>query len=216
MTVAEIITKFETFVEDTLDSVTALQLVNDAINEVDEEVQPQDLKKVDTSLSTTVGQTYTTSKALPSDFFLPFDYIMVGTRHVFQKPFEEQVQWRERAGYYFVDYANNVYYLTGTQSTAETITFPYWKKRTEMTDTSQTPTWPSRFHRLIPYRMAKIFFAIDQGEKGLSWDREWAMEHDKALQRFIDWDTKLKLQAMGRQTPYGSSLSDRHHDQVNL
>src|SRR3990167_5494407 len=155
LTGTEMIAKFRDMVGgDALDSTLELQLVNDAKEEIEEEIQPEILKKRDTSQSTTSGQTYTTSIALPADFFLPYDFIIVGTTKVWQIPFDRQVEFRDIGGYFWIDHANSVYYLTGTQGSAQTITFIYWRKTDDIA-AGTSPVWPSRFHPIIPLKMAK-------------------------------------------------------------
>ena len=215
MTGTEIITQFEVFVDDDLDADLELQLVNDAMHAVEEEVQPQVLKKVSTSLSTSAGQTYTTSRALPSDFFIGFGYLYVGTQKYTEVPLEQQVFYRDQGGYFWIDHANSVFYLSGTQASAQTISFPYLYKTTDLS-TSTSPVWPSRFHRLIALKMARQWFAIDQGDKSISWRPEWEAEYQEALNRFREWDARLKLAAIGHSAPYGAVSQNEGPLKINL
>jgi len=207
MTGTEIRDQFHIFVDDELDATLELQLGNDAMHAVEEEVMPEILKKVDTSLSTSTGQTYTTSRALPSDYFISSNYLYVGTHRYKQVPLEKQVFYRDRAGYFWVDHANSVYYLSGTQSSAETITFPYLYETTDIAAGTE-PVWPDRFHRLIPLKMARQWYTIDQGDKSISWRPEWEAEYQEAFGRFKEWDARLKLAAISNSTPYETISQD--------
>lgn len=198
----EIITQFNNFVEDELDQTTALILISDAVHEVEEEVQPLILKKVDVSKSTAAGQTSATAIDLPTDIFLPPDEISIGSSsHYKQIPIDQQVKYRDTAGYFWIDWVTKKYHLTGIQNSVQIISFPYWYETNDITLTT-SPVWPDRFHRLVPLKMAKLYFYIDQGDKTVNWSPEWASEYERQLLRFKDWDAKLKLKALHGQTPY--------------
>ena len=46
--------------------------------------------------------------------------------------------------------------------------------------------------------MAERYFAINGGERGRSWDDKWATLCRQRLNRFKDYDAKLKLAGMDR------------------
>lgn len=191
----QIIDKSHNFISDELDTDFELQLANDAMHEIEEEVQPEGLKKINTSASTTAGQTYTTAIALPTDFFTPSKQIYVGAQPFTQVPFERAIEFRNVPNRFYLDHANAAYHLTGTQASVQTISFPYFYATPDITLVT-SPVWPSRFHSLIPLRMAQIYYAIDQGEKGRAWDDRWGVYYQQRLNRFKDYDAALKLAAM--------------------
>jgi hypothetical protein len=194
MTGQQIIDKFSNYVSDQLDADFALQLANDAKNAVETELQLEITKKLNSSGSVSAGQTYTTSRSLPGDFFLPLT-IRVGTQKVYPVPFEAQVDYRESSGFYWVDLGSNVYYLTGTQGSAQTIFFFYQRATDDLT-VSTSPIWPTQFHSLIPLEMARQYWMIDQGEKNRAWDDRFNADYQRMKRLMIDWDAKLKLHAM--------------------
>ena len=195
MTGTQIIAKFENMVGDSLDQDFALQLANDAMHEVEEDINPEGLNDIDTSNSTTVGQTYTTGIALPTDFYLPTKTIYVGTTPYIQVPFEKAVEYRDLNGFFYIDNANGTYHLCGTQTSVQTITFPYKYATADIT-TSTSPAWPSQFHSIIPLKMAEMYFPIDGSERGRSWDDKWREQYTKRVNRFRDYDAALKLAAI--------------------
>jgi hypothetical protein len=197
MTGQQIIDKSHNYIADELDTDFELQLANDAMHEIEEEVQPEGLKKVNTSASTAIGQTYTTAISLPSDFFLPNNKIYVGTQPYTQIPFERAVEFRDTPNRFYIDHANASYHLTGTQASVQTISFPYFYATPDIT-VSTSPVWPTRFQSLIPLKMAQLFYAIDQGEKSRAWDDRWGVYFQQRLARFKDYDAALKLAAMDR------------------
>lgn len=188
------IDKFVLYTGDSLDADFSLQLVNDAKNALETELQLEITKKLNSSGSVTAGQTYTTSRSLPADFFLPLT-IRVGTQKIYPIPFESQIDYRDISGYYWIDLANDAYSLTGTQGSAQTIHFFYQRETDDLT-TSTSPVWPTRFHSLIPLEMAKQYWMIDGGEKNRAWDDRFAAEYTRLKRLMIDWDAKLKLNGM--------------------
>jgi hypothetical protein len=194
MTGQQVIDKFHNYVSDELDSDFELQLANDAKNAIETELQLEITKKLNSSGSTTAGQTYATSRALPTDFLMPLT-VYVGTQPHTPVPFEHQQFYRDESGRYWIDVANNVYYLSGTQGSAQTIYFYYQYATTDLT-TATSPVWPTRFHSLIPLEMARIYWQIDQGEKNRAWTGEYQADYLRWKHLLQDWDHKLKLNAI--------------------
>lgn len=190
------IDKFTNMVGDALDPDFALQLVNDAKDEVELDVYPSGLVVVNTSASTFVGQTHTTGIALPANFLLAGATIWVGTFRFQQIPFERAFEYRDVNGYFYINPTTNTYHLTGRQTQVETITFPYQATSAALT-VGTSPTWPTAFHGLIPLKMAELYYAIDAGEKSRAWDDRWAAQYQRGLNRFRDYDAKQKLAALG-------------------
>jgi hypothetical protein len=194
MTGQNIIDKFTNLVSDSLDADFALQLVNDAKNAIETELELEITKKLNSSSSTTAGQTSTTAITLPSDFFTPLT-IYIGTTPYTPIPFEHQQFFKDEAQRYWIDHANNHYRLTGTQGSAQTIYFFYQYATTDLTTTT-SPVWPTRFHSLIPLEMARQHWQIDQGERSRSWDDKFQADYLRAKNLMIQWDQKLKLAAI--------------------
>jgi len=214
MTDSEIIQQFIDLVDDdsTLTDTLKIQLANNAKNKLEREMKLEIIKALDSSNTTAAGQTYTTAKALPAAFRgLATDRIYVGTSPYFPVPFDRSVEYRESGGNrFYLDTANNNLHLCGIQTSAQTITIPYLKKTTDITQASidagtTTVIWPTEFHFLIPFDMVKLFDQIERGEKGRSWKPEWELEYSVGKNAMRDWDADLKLSAIGRSTPYGET-----------
>ena len=148
------IDKFHNYVSDELDSDFELQLVNDAKNSVEAELMLEITKKLNSSGSVTAGQTYTTARSLPSDFYLPLP-IYVGQTIHYPVAFERQQDFQNVSGFYWVDIANSQYYLSGTQGSNQTIYF-YYQYQTADIALNTSPVWPDRFHSIIPLEMADV------------------------------------------------------------
>ena len=213
MTGQEILNRFHNHTSDELDTDYELELANDAMHEIEEDVQPEGLKKVDTFASTTVGQTYTTAIPLPDDFFYSCKEIYVGPQPYTQVPFERAVEFRDVPHRFYIDHANASYHLTGTQALEQTISFPYYYATPDIT-LSTSPVWPTRFHGLIPLKMAEMYSAIDQGEKQRAWDDRWGIFFQRKLSRFKDYDASLKLAAMDHSV-YIDSGSTNSENRIN-
>lgn len=207
MTGAEILTTFEEFVGDSLDTTIALALANQARMEIDLELKPRCALRLDTSNTTVAGQTYTTSEALPTDILVPAGTIIyVGDVPYTGVPFEHKERYKTRANFWYADLYNGLFYLTGTQASAQTITFPYITKGTDIANDSSTVLkYPTGLHIIVPMHMARTWFAIDAGEKGRSWLPEWEAFYQRTKRALISWDQAYKLSAIGESTPYGES-----------
>jgi hypothetical protein len=208
MTGQDLINKFHNYVSDALDSDFELQLVNDAKNAIETELQLEITKKLNSSGSVTAGQTYTTSRALPSDFFLPL-VIYVGTTPYYPVPFERQQEYQSVSGYYWIDVANSNYYLSGTQGQSATIYF-YYQYETPDIAVGTSPVWPDRFHTLIPLEMARQYWQIDQGERNRSWDDKYGADYIRWKRLLTDWDHKLKLNAIDNSTASSSPIQSEN------
>lgn len=213
MTGEELVTKFESIIDDSLDDTLTYQLLNMAKDEVEDERPWEFLKKLSEAASRSVGDTYQTTKTLPADFRLPLeDGVYVGEEETpyLQVPFETHILHKNMAGRYFIDLANSQFRFTGNCTTGGVIHF-FYIKTTDEVEEDTSPVWPDRFHRIIPLRMAKLYWAIDQGDKSRAWDDRWAAEHDLILKRMVNWDAKLKEAAyknsrIGRTDKYDQEI----------
>jgi hypothetical protein len=198
MTGQDYVDNIPNVIGDSLDQDFTIQLINDAKNSIETELQLEITKKLDATGSTSAGQTSITARSLPSDFFLPLN-IYVGTEKYEPIPFEKQIFYKDTSGFYWVDLGNDQYHLCGRQGSPQTISFFYQKETTDLTSgtlDTWSPVWPSRFHSLILYEIAAKSFAFDQVEKTRSWLAEHEGYYLRLKRQMIDWDAKLKLTAM--------------------
>jgi hypothetical protein len=214
----QIINKFQTMVSDSLDSDFTLELANDAMHDVEEDVNPEGRKAVSEAFATFVGMTYTTALSLPADFYLPCDTIYVGDTPLIQVPFDRAVDYRDTDGFFYIDNANGNYHLTGVQTSVQTITFPYRAASPDLvlTPIPNSPLWPNRFHRLIPLKMAEMYYPIDGSERGRSWDDKWQRLYERGLNSFRNYDASLKLAAIGGSASPVLVRSSAAEDRIDL
>ena len=185
------ITKFENMVDDSFDSDFMYQLLNDAKDEVEAMVAWEFLKK-ETSYSITAGYTYASAAgALPTRFALDIR-VTDGSNIEYEKvQFDDRYNKVNRPFGYFIDLANDNFYLSGTISTATTVYLYYTDYSADLTS-SDTWVFPARFHSIIPYKMAEIYYAADAGEKSRAWDDRWTVQYERNLSRMQSWNDSLK------------------------
>ena len=92
---------------------------------------------------------------------------------------------------FFIDLPNDNFYLAGSNHAAKTIHLFYTDYSADLT-TSDTWDFPARFHAIIPYKMAEIYYAADAGEKGRAWDDRWSNQYERILGRMNLWNDSLK------------------------
>jgi hypothetical protein len=223
VTDAEIIEQFDELVPtNDLSDTLKIQLANNAKNKLETDLRLAVCEKLDTSLTSTVGGTYTTAYNLQSDFLmLSKDIIYVGTTQRTGIPFAHRERYKSDSSKFYIDHRQNKLYLCGTVQTAETITIPYICETDDITAaTVEAETtsviWPPRFHSIIPFEMVKIQYPIDAGEKGRSWMPEWSALYNEYKNSLINWDSSLKLSAIGGVTPYGMDANESGEYQINL
>jgi hypothetical protein len=194
-TALQLIQKFETMVDDELDQDFELQLLNDAKNAIESDYTWEILKKKDLSQTATKGDTSAVTHNLPTDMAFPLKLQMLTDRTPYNLvAFEDQYMYQDTTRNWFMDLLNGKYAFTGTIGLTDTIVFMY---QAFTADLAIGGTWsfPSRFHDILPYKMAQLYYAVDAGEKGRSWDDRWTLYYNYRLQQMQLWDAKLKEQA---------------------
>lgn len=193
MTGAQIITMFETLIDDTLDSDLEYQLLNQAKNQIEDERDWSMLKKCDSSQSAT-----TSAITLPADYRRTIA-LYVNNQPYMQIPFEQKNLMAYSALSWYLDFANGTYYLLGSNLSGTV--YHYYIKTTSDVESATSPVWPSRFHPLIAYDMAEMWWQIDQGDRSRSWDDKWAVKKELLRRSMVDWDTSLQKRAVENALP---------------
>lgn len=193
MTGTELIAKVESMVDDVLDSDYALQIVNDAKDEIEGMAAWEQLKR-EQSYSVSAGASYLAAiGVLPTRFALPLSMTEGGSYVPYRKYDFEDRQARENASFgYLIDLAAANVYLTGTNSAAKTMYFYHTQYSADLTVSTEW-SFPERFHALLAYKAAEIYYASDAGEKARSWDDRWSSQYERGLGRMMAWNDQLKL-----------------------
>ncbi len=214
MTDSEILTQFEGLIDDTLDQTLEIQLANNAKNRLERELKLLIHQKGRETNTTTPGQTYTTGVTLSTDFSM-WVPLYKGTQLLRPVPFKFRVAHRSSSpDRFYTDHRAGTFHLTGTQGTAATLVETYIYKTTDITAASVTAgtttlTWPD-FHSLISYEMAKMFFAIDAGDKARAWDDRWEAHYSLLRKAMVDWDADLKLQELDGSTSFAEGFDSEN------
>ena len=199
MTTAEIITLFQTLVTDEeLDSVSSYQLLNQADAQLRMKRPWEILKKLNSSLTRSSGEDYTTTKALPSDFHRPWKLkVGVGQKPLKRINFDMLLEYKDVSGIYAIDYRNSTYAITGP-TWAGTIYNWYLYKPARLTSdgagsTLTTPVFPEDYHPIFAYMMAEIWMGgIDQDERSVAAVPQWIKQYKELWDAMVNWDAELK------------------------
>ncbi|MDE1944832.1 MAG: hypothetical protein KGI03_00970 [Patescibacteria group bacterium] len=212
LTADQILTQFESLIGDSLDQTSELFLLNEVKDTLEMGREWEYLKKLDKSQSVAVGNDFTVSHALPSDFSRP------STRGIYvngdrvpyrQVRFESQQDFQDVTYAYFIDFFNSLYYLCGRAGLSATILFFYQATSPTLALTANGGLpwiFPAQFHPILPYLMAKKYFAIDQGDKSRSWDDRWDAFIKEVYDSMTTWDDDLRTQAAQNEANMGSAL----------
>ena len=205
MTGAQTITKFQNMVDDVLDSDFVYQLLNDAKDEVEAlGVWLQLLKE--TTYTVASGYSFTSALGtLPTRFALDVRVVENNSNVEYEKVgFDDRVQKESNPLGYFIDLANNNFYLSGQNHSAKTIYLYYTDYSADLTSVTSW-VFPSRFHSIIPLKMAELYYAADAGERGRAWDDRWAAQFERELARMTAWNDSLTVRNRRSFRPQPSS-----------
>lgn len=193
MTGTELVAKLTSMVDDGLDADYALQVINDAKDEVEGMAVWEQLKRRQ-SYSVSAGASHAAPIGdLPTRFALPVRMAEGGSVAEYDKyDFEDQYARENAAFGYFIDLAGNDVYLTGTNHASKTMHFFYTEYSADIAASTEWP-FPERFHSLLAYKAAEIYYASDAGEKARAWDDRWSAQFERGLNRALAWNDKLKL-----------------------
>ena len=208
MITSEIITNFELFVDDTteLSAQEELSLANKIYRRVLNYRPWEFLKKEATgTLSTSVAYV-----SLPADFAYMAEnnqytnnsaaidnnaspkVVFVGTNY---NPyqiinFSDRRQYRNQAGYAYIDIVNSRLVFTAQPTAAESYEFDYIHNPADLT-TATSPIFPSRFHEIIYHGMASEDYIIQQFDKAKSYVVENQNKYLDYLRDMSYWNSQL-------------------------
>jgi len=199
MTAQEIITKFRVMVDDSLDSDYELELLNDAINEI-EGLRDWEILKKETSFKNMTG--YTDTRDLPSDFYIDSSVFDDSDNKYNKYLINDRYSKINNSDGFFLDLANNKIGLTGTSLNISTIYLNYISKSSDL-GINDSWSFPSNFHKILAYQMAELYYPSDAGEKSRAWDDRWNIRFEKLLASMETWDSRLKtINYQSIRTPY--------------
>lgn len=192
MTGSEIKSMAESIVDDSINEDLFYTLLNAEKDIVEGNRLWQFLKKLDSSKTASTGNNYNTGISLPSDWRSTYKLYVGEDLEYVPVAFEKLHLYRNLAHYYIVDVAGSNFYLLGNVGQSDTI-YHYYIKTTDDIAEGTSPVWPSRYHRILGFRVAARFMAgvdVDDIFAALSQEnRVAALELSRAMEV---WDSQLK------------------------
>ena len=211
MTGTEIIAFFHNLIDDTIDGDFALQLLNNAKEEIESERDWEILKKEDSSNTFSASESYADAKSLPSDCDR-IRKVNLGddNNEYVGVALQDKYKYKEVSGMYFVDWANSNMHICGTVAGTKTIHLFYVMSTSDI-ETGTEPAWPGKYKKivskLIGFKMAELYLAgLEADDITAKMTPEHIKRADILMQILISWDARLKLQAMAHQTPLSNDI----------
>lgn len=195
----EIVTEFQGLIDDEIDSVIAYQILNNAKNKVEDRRNWMMLKDRDFSQSASASP-----MNLPATWRRTLK-MYVGRTRYYPLGFEKLHIISEYQRRFVLDVANRQFILSNPEAG---LVHHYFLKTTPDIDEDSSPVWPERFHQILPFEMAEIYFAIDQGDRVRSWDDKWSLQRTLITNAMIDWDAKMATDEANAAEPEGTEIDD--------
>ena len=175
-------------------------LLNQGREIIEEELELEILKKIDVSQQSSATSTYITEAiSFPDDFFAPYTRtgIFVGEREHFPVPIEQREKFKFDNVRFTYDFANDQYFLMGSQTGGETITFPYIKETPKLEAGGNNSVWPPRYRKLMAYEAAVIHFGgVDSDDLNVLLVPEQRDAARRLKRSMMSWDQRLKRASM--------------------
>lgn len=174
----------------TIDDDFYYQLLNIAKTKLEEQRLWQYLKKLNSSNTAS-----SSAVTLPTDFAEEYK-IQVGSNFEYTPvPFEEQQNFRNSSGHYYIDWSALTLTLLGASIPSQTL-YIFYKRFTPEITSATSPVFPERFHPLLAYYVAAYYQAgVDSDDvfaRMAPENRLAAMELERAMKQ---WDSSIALRA---------------------
>ena len=199
MLASDIKTFVESLIDDEIEETLFLTLLNVAKDNIEEELEWEVLKSWDRSLAWNPGDTYLTVKTLPSDFRSMFGdgVIYLGEDNpYFPVPFKDLYRYRNFSNKYAIDHLNNKLYILGSEAVQYTINLPYLKNTPELTLSTEW-LFPSRFHKLLAFRVAGYYTSgVDADDIYARMSQAHRIAASEIENNLRKWNTRLALISM--------------------
>lgn len=200
MTSEELKTFFENIIDDTWDTDATYLLMQSEQEKLENERDWMVLRNLDTSITVTASDDWTTAKTLPTNF-VSARKVYVGSEQndpYIQISMDQALQYKNQTGYYYIDYAQMKIHFTGVHSQTYTVYLYYKKSMGNITAGTETFPWPGNRATVIGFRMAQHHKGgIDGDEVNFQMTPEQARQYKETHNALIQWDTNLQLKALG-------------------
>lgn len=204
MTKAEIIAKFQLFMDDTSDLSSAEEsdLFDKHYRKINSS-RPWEGTKAEGSTTTSTSVPYV---ALESDFlFLTANGNYTDSSEYAERPVifrgsdykkYEVVSWSDRRQYRnsdahaWIDFANLRLYFSKTPSVVEAVEYDYHKQMPTLAS-GESPWFPAEYHDVIYHMMCADSFVIQQSDKAKSYQRENEQMAKDYMEQLAWWNSQL-------------------------
>ena len=192
---------FRTLVDDSPDVDEEAVLMDVAYTKRNESRFWTFLLKLDTSITHSSGDLWTTEKSLPSDFEEPYK-LHVGTSGIEYDPvpFEEILRWQGSANRFTIDYANAKLRFLGP-GPGDTVYLWYKYGPTSLIgltadqkDATTTIVWPKRFCPILAFDMAAMHMGgVDADDTTRQQVPYQNAAHKELVAAMVTWDNKRRM-----------------------
>jgi hypothetical protein len=191
MTAQEIKDLAELILDDTISDDLFLGYLDAAKNIIEDSRDWEFLKALDTSNTASSG-----TKTLPTAFRKDRKMLIgAGFTEYWPVGFEEQHLYRNTSRRYYIDYSAGTFELLGNIGVTGTIYFYYLKSTPEL-GLSDSPVWPTRFHKILAFMVAAyVMGGVDADDIFARMSPENKLVGMQLLNSMILWDTNLKVRA---------------------
>lgn len=200
-----------------IDQTFGLQMLNIVRGVIEGKRPWQVLKKVDSSVTITGANTYTTPLTAPSDLRY---YIGDGSIQLFdgtnipdictEFPFEEQLLRKNNSLEFCVDYGALTFYIMGVIPRSYTVYQWYISDPGDITLNTEWLKFPARFHPALAYELAAMWrLGTDYDDVAARNADDNARRADMILKGAYTWDTKLTLTAV-RNVEYPQNITGKN------
>lgn len=185
----------ENITEDTFSTEEFLWKLNKAKRKLERKRNWSFLKTLDSTQTSSSGDTYLSMKTLPSDFLAPLSlYIGTDTLPYHEIPYTERQNWQNRARTYYVDYVNSQFAIcspgTGT-------IYLYYNKSTPDLTLTTSPVFPTTYHEILAYDViVDYFLGEDNDDVNDKKALYWKGEYNDMLNDFKNWDALQQSSAL--------------------
>lgn len=212
-------TAFETISKNQHDVDDTYQMLTDARNKIEEEMNLLIMEKLDQSQMANAGDTYLTMKPLPADWGKT-KKIVVDIIPYYPIPFKQRIGWRFSARRYYIDVLNQKFALTGAVTGPKVINHWYQPICPPLTTDNETEDiaenglilWPQRFWRVVAFEALALYqgnYSGDDVSRTMS-PAQWN-QYQRLRDSLMAWDHDIKLQGLNDQTGYAEQ-DDRPFD----
>lgn len=201
----DVITFFQTLVDDEPDAEALEVLADVAYTKRNESRIWAMLMKLDTSITHSPGNTWATEKTLPSDFGSMYKlYGGASDNEYLPVPFDRILQYKDSPNFYTIDLGNSKMRLTGSPSSALTMYMWYQYVPTSLIGLTAnqkaaeaTIVWPTRFRPILAYDMAYMYFGGIDADDVTRAQAVYQRAEFKALEKaMIQWNSRNLLRLM--------------------